>query len=185
MSIQERSARNGAGKAKAAADQFTAQTADATREATDRMAEGARTFQTAAQDAAERATTATNQAFKETVERSLSTLGQLNDVSKRNLEAVVSSISAATRGAEALGAQAMSYGKSSMEQSAEAARALSAVKSVQEAVELQTNYARTALETYLAEMNRMSETVAASVKDSLAPLNERATAAMENLQSTR
>jgi hypothetical protein len=34
-------------------------------------------------------------------------------------------------------------------------------------------------------MNRMSETVAASVKDSLAPLNERATAAMENLQSTR
>ena len=31
----------------------------------------------------------------------------------------------------------------------------------------------------------MSETVAASVKDSLAPLNERATAAMETLQSNR
>ena len=97
----------------------------------------------------------------------------------------MSSLTAATRGAEALGAQAMSYGKSSMEQTAEAARALTAARSVQEAVELQTNFARTALETYLTEMNRMSETVAASVKDSLQPLNERATAAMEQIQSNR
>ena len=177
MATQDRAARS----AKNTADQATETTTRAARETAERMQEGARTFQ----DASERMSAAGNQAFKETVERSLSTLNQLNDVSKRNLEAMVASIGAATRGAEALGAQAMSYGKSSMEQGAEAARALTAVKSVQEAVELQTNYARTALETYLSEMNRMSETVAASVKDSLAPLNERATAAMENLQSTR
>lgn len=185
MSIQDRPVKNGAEKVKATANAATSAAADAARETTDRAAEGARNFQNAAQTAAERASAAGNQAFKETVERSLSTLNQLNDVSKRNLEAVVSSISAATRGAESLGAQAMSFGKSSMEQSAEAARALTAAKSVQEAVELQTNYARTALESYLSEMNRMSETVAASVKDSLAPLNERATAAMEHLQSNR
>ena len=177
MATQDRAARS----AKTAANQATDTTAQAAREAADRFQNGARTFQ----DATERLSGAGNQAFKETVERSLSTLNQLNDVSKRNLEAMASSISAATRGAEALGAQAMSYGKSSIEQSAEAARALTAAKSVQEAVELQTNYARTALETYLSEMNRMSETVAASVKDSLAPLNERATAAMETLQSNR
>ena len=177
MASQDRAARS----AKNTADQATEATTRAAREAADRVQEGARTFQ----DASERMSSAGNQAFKETVERSLSTLNQLNDVSKRNLEAVVASIGAATRGAEALGAQAMSYGKSSMEQTAEAARALTAARSVQEAVELQTNFARTALETYLAEMNRMSETVAASVKDSLQPLNERATAAMEQIQSNR
>ena len=177
MATQHRATRS----AKAAADQATAATAQAAREAADRLQNGARTFQ----DASERLSGAGNQAFKETVERSLSTLNQLNDVSKANLEAVVASIGAATRGAEAIGAQAMSYSKSATEQGMDAARALSAVKSVQEAVELQTNFARTALETYLSEMNRMSETVAASVKDSLAPLNERATAAMETLQSTR
>ena len=155
--------------------------AETTKTAADRATQGAQDGARAFQDAAERG----NAAFKETVERSLSTLNQLNDVSKRNLEAVVSSLTAATRGAEALGAQAMSYGKSSMEQTAEAARALTAARSVQEAVELQTNFARTALETYLTEMNRMSETVAASVKDSLQPLNERATAAMEQIQSNR
>ena len=158
---------------------------DAARETAERLQQGQAAFQGAAQDAMGRMSSAGNQAFKDTVERSLSTLGQLNDVSKRNLEAMVQSMTAATRGAEQIGSQAMTYGKSSMEQSAEAARALTAAKSVQEAVELQTNYARTALETYLAEMNRMSETVAASVKDSLAPLNERATAAMETLQSNR
>ncbi|HEX8660596.1 MAG TPA: TIGR01841 family phasin [Brevundimonas sp.] len=177
MATQERAART----AKTAANQAADTTTEAAREAAERFQAGAKTFQ----DASERLSTAGNQAFKETVERSLSTLNQLNDVSKKNLEAVVASIGAATRGAEAIGAQAMSYSKSSVEQGVDAARALSAVKSVQEAVELQTNFARTALETYLAEMNRMSETVAASVKESLAPLNERATAAMETLQSTR
>ena len=163
-----------------------AETAAKTAEtAADRMTQGAQEGARAFQDAAQRMTGASNEALKETVERSLSTLNQLNDVSQRNLEAVVSSLTAATRGAESLGAQAMSYGKTSMEQSAEAARALTAARSIQEAVELQTNYARTALETYLSEMNRMSETVAAAVKDSLAPLNERATAAMETLQSGR
>ena len=167
---QDKTARTAAEAAKNTADRATA-TAN----------EGARTFQ----DAAERMSGAGNEAFKETVERSLATLNELNAVSKRNLEAVVASISAATRGAEVVGAQAMSYGKTSMEQGVEAAKALSAAKSVQEAVELQTNYARTALETYLSEMNRMSEVVATSVKDSLQPLNERATAVMETIQSTR
>ncbi|MDP8916614.1 MAG: TIGR01841 family phasin [Pseudomonadota bacterium] len=158
---------------------------DAARETADRLQQGQAAFQGAAQDAVGRMNAAGNQAFKDTVERSLSTLGQLNDVSKRNLEAMVQSMTAATRGAEQLGSQAMNYGRSSMEQSAEAARALTAAKSVQEAVELQTNYARTALEGYLTELNRMSETVANSVKESLAPINERATAAMETMQSQR
>jgi phasin family protein len=154
---------------------------NAARDGAERMQQGATAFQ----GAAERMSTAGNQAFKETVERSLSTLTQLNDVSRKNLDAMVQSMTAATKGAENLGSQAMSYGKSSMEQSAEAARALTAAKSVQEAVELQTNYARTALEGYLSELNRMSETVANSVKESLSPLNERATAAMETMQSQR
>lgn len=154
---------------------------NAARDTAERMQQGATAFQ----GAAERMNTAGNQAFRETIERSLSTLNQLNDVSRKNLDAVVQSMTAATKGAENLGSQAMTYGKSSMEQGAEAARALTAARSVQEAVELQTNYARTALEGYLGELNRMSETVANSVKESLSPINERATAAMETMQSQR
>ena len=133
----------------------------------------------------EQATTAGNQAFKDTVEKSLAGLNELNALSKRNLEAMVASMTAATKGAESVGSQAMNYSKRSMEDGVAAAKALASAKSIQEVVELQTAYAKTALETYLAEMNRMSETVAASVKDSLAPLNERVTAVMEKAQSVR
>jgi phasin family protein len=130
-------------------------------------------------------TAANNQAFKDTVEKSLSALNELNTLSKRNLEAMVASVTAATKGAESLGAQAMNYSKRSMEDGVAATKALTSAKSLQEVVELQTAYAKTALETYLAEMNRMSETVASSVKDSLAPLNERVTAVMERAQAVR
>jgi phasin family protein len=133
----------------------------------------------------EQATNAGNQAFKDTVEKSLAGLNELNALSKRNLEAMVASMTAATKGAESVGSQAMNYSKRSMEDGVAAAKALATAKSMQEVVELQTAYAKTALETYLAEMNRMSETVASSVKDSLAPLNERVTAVMEKAQSVR
>ena len=133
----------------------------------------------------EQASTAGTQAFKDTVEKSLAGLNDLNALSKKNLEAMVASMTAATKGAETVGSQAMTYSKKSMEDGVSAAKALATAKSMQEVVELQTAYAKTALETYLAEMNRMSETVAASVKDSLAPLNERVTAVMEKAQSVR
>jgi hypothetical protein len=56
---------------------------------------------------------------------------------------------------------------------------------VQEVVELQTSFAKSALEAYLAELNKASETVAASFKDSLTPLNARVTAAVEKFQAAR
>ena len=52
-------------------------------------------------------------------------------------------------------------------------------------VELQTAFAKSALEAYMAEMGRMSETLTASVKDSMKPLNERVTAMVERLQAVR
>ena len=130
-------------------------------------------------------TTAGNQAFKDSIEKSLSALGEANTHSKKNLEAVVASVTAATKGAEALGAQAMAYSKKAMEDHVAAAKSLTSAKSVQEVVELQTSFAKSALEAYMAEMTRMSETVSASVKDSMKPLNERVTAMVERVQAAR
>lgn len=126
-----------------------------------------------------------NQAFRDTVEKSLGALTEVNAHGKRNLEAVVESVTAATKGAETLGAQAMAFSKKSWEDGVAAAQSLSAAKSVQEVVEIQTNWAKSSLETYLSELNRWSETVSASVKDTMKPLNERVTATVERIQSTR
>jgi phasin family protein len=131
----------------------------------------------------EQFTTAGNQAFKDSIEKSLTSLSEANAHSKKNLEAVVASVTAATKGAEALGAQAMAYSKKAVEDQVVAAKNLAGAKSVQEVVELQTSYAKFALETYIAEMNKASETVAASVKESFQPINERITAFVEKIQA--
>jgi phasin family protein len=128
-------------------------------------------------------TTAGNQAFKDSIEKSLTALGEINAHSKKNLEAVAASVTAASRGAEALGAQAMAYSKKALEHQTAAAKSLSTAKSVQEVVELQTAFAKSAMEAYIAEMNKASETVAASVKECFQPINERFTALVERIQA--
>ncbi len=131
----------------------------------------------------EQFTTAGNQAFKDSIEKSLGALGEMNTHSKKNMEAMVASVTAATKGAEALGAQAMAYSKKSMEDQVAAAKSLTTAKSVQEVVELQTAWAKSAMEAYIAELNKASEIVAASVKDSFSPINERVTALVEKIQA--
>jgi phasin family protein len=133
----------------------------------------------------EQFTTAGNQAFKDSIEKSLSALGEANTHSKKNLEAVVASVTAATKGAEALGAQAMAYSKKSLEDQVAAAKTLTGAKSVQEVVELQTAFAKSSLEAYVSEMNKASEIVAASMKECFQPLNERVTAFVERFQAAK
>ena len=139
----------------------------------------------ALKDQMDQATSAGKQAFKDTLDKSLTTLNDLNAQAKRNLEAVVASMTAATRGAEALGAQAMQFTKRSVDGNVEQAKALTAARSMQEVVELQTSFAKTAMEAYVAELNRASETLSTVVKDAFRPLNERASAMVETFQATR
>ena len=114
----------------------------------------------------EQFTTVGNKAFKDTVEKSMGAFNELNAHSKKNLEAVVASVTAATKGAETLGAQAIAFSKKAVEDQVAAAKSLAGAKSVQEVVELQTAFAKSAFETYMAEMNKMAEIVSASVKES-------------------
>src|SRR5687768_2352494 len=139
----------------------------------------------AAKTTVEQFTAASNVAFKEGVEKSLAALNEMNTYSKQNLEAVVASATASAKGAEALGAQAMAFSKAVFDTQVSAAKSLAGAKSVQEVVELQTSFAKTALETYMSEFGRMTDTVSASVKDAMKPLNERVTETVERLQAAR
>ena len=132
---------------------------------------------------AEQYQAAGSKAFKDAVEKSMTALNEINAHSKSNLEAVVASVTAAGKGAETLGAQTAAYSKKSLEDYVAAAKSLTTAKSLQEVVELQTAFAKSSLEAYLAQVNKTSETVAASMKETVAPINERVTALVERVQS--
>ena len=138
-----------------------------------------------AKSTVEQFTVASSTAFKDGVEKALSAFNEANVHSKKNLEAVVASVTAAAKGAETVGAQAMAFSKKTFDDQVSAARSLAGAKSLQEVVELQTNLARSFLETYMSEFGKLSETVSASVKDSMKPLNDRVTDVVERLQAAR
>lgn len=134
---------------------------------------------------AEQSQAAGAQAFREGVDKSVAGFSEMNAQSKRNLEAMVESASAAQKGAEALSQQALAFSKKSWEDNMAAAQSMATARSIQELVELQTSWAKSASEAYLSEMTRMTETLTASVKDSFKPINERVTASVETLQAAR
>ena len=134
---------------------------------------------------AEKMQAAGAKAAREAMDKSIASITELNAEGQRNLEAVVASASAAQKGAEALSAQSVAYAKKSWEDGVAATQSLAQARSVQELIELQTTFAKSAMETYLSEANKMADTLTASVKDSFKPINKRVTASVERFQAAR
>ena len=138
-----------------------------------------------AKTAMEPFTTAGAKAFRESMEKSMATMSEINANSRKNLDAVVASATAAAKGAETVGARVDAYSKKSIEDQVAAAKTLAGAKSFQEVFELQTTFAKKVFEGYVAEAGVLAETVAASMKESFSPLNERVTAIVERVQTVR
>ncbi len=120
-------------------------------------------------------------AFKTTVDRSIAAFDGFASNSKLNMEAIADSAAAAAEGAQELSAQAAAYTKTALETHVAVAKKLAAAKSMQEALDIQTGYAKSAVEGYLAEVTRWSDAFTASFQRSVKPLNARFAAAAEQI----
>ena len=104
--------------------------------------------------------------------------------SKDTAEALIKSATIAGKGAETLHNEIYAYTKTSMENSIAAGKAILGAKSVHEAIEAQTDYAKSAFENYVAELSRFNQLFTATAKDSFAPLQGRAQAWVEAVQTS-
>ena len=139
---------------------------------------------TTAQSAATQAADFGHQAFKTTVDRSIAAFDGFAVNSKLNLEALADSVGAAAEAAQSLSAQAAAFTKKALEDHVAVSKKLAAAKSVQEALDIQTGYAKSAMEAYVTEMTKWSDSLTSSVQRSLKPINDRVAAAAEQF-STR
>ena len=156
--------------------------------ATTKAASGARTAKTIVDDAAtsfEAATANGAHAVKENMERALAAASEMNAFGKENFEAWVASSTAATKGLEAISARAMAYSKAALEAHMSATKSIMTSKSVQELVEKQSEYARSAFDGYVAEVASLSDLVSGFAKDAIKPNNERVTAVGQLMQTAR
>ncbi len=157
----------------------TVETATATVKANAEKAQA--TFQANA----EQAQAAGAKALKDVADKSAAGLTELNAQGKQNLEAIVASAAAAQKGVETLSAQSAAFTKKSWEDGVAAAQSMSQARSIQELLELQTTWAKSATEAYLAEVTKATDVLTASVKNSFKPINERLTASVDKFQAAR
>jgi phasin family protein len=137
-----------------------------------------------ATEAFEQVTTASSEALRENIDRSVAALSEASAFGKENIEAWVASAAAAQKGFETISARTIAFSKQAMENHVAATKSLMTSKSVQEFVEKQNDYAKSSFEAYVAELTSISDLFAGVAKEALAPINERMSAVGHLVQTS-
>ena len=124
-------------------------------------------------------------AMKTGMEKALKSYDAFVGYSKDTADAVTKSATVAGKGVESINSEIYSYSKQSIEDAVTATKAVLGSKSVHEAFEFQTDFAKSAFEAYVAELSKISELATAATKETYAPFKGRVQAWLDTVQSVR
>jgi len=113
------------------------------------------------------------EAVKDGFEKAAKGYGQLVTFNKDTAEAVLKSANAAGKGIETFNSEVLAYARKSVENSVSATKAIMSAKSVDEAIQLQTEFGKTAFETYVDELAKFGDMALAFARESAEPLQAR------------
>lgn len=125
------------------------------------------------------------EALKNGFEKAAKGYDRFYSYGKDTVEAYVKSANLAGKGVETLHNEFYNFSKQAIEEQIAATKALMASKSVHEAFELQTDFAKTAFDSYVGEMSKLGEIFAATAKEAIEPLQSRVQAWVEAVQDSR
>jgi len=124
-----------------------------------------------------------NERSQDLVKRSQKVAGELADLARANVEAVVEASRVATQGARTIGQDAVSSGRNGFEQAADAIRSLAEAKSPTEYLQLQSDLARASFDRAVAESSRLTESLVKLAGEAFQPLSNRASANAERFNT--
>lgn len=93
----------------------------------------------------------------------------LQQLGKDNVEAALKAFGIVSKGSQAIAVEAADYAKKSFDQSTAAMERLAGVRSLDKAVEVQTDYLKTAYEGFVQQSTRMGELYANLAKEAYKP----------------
>lgn len=130
-------------------------------------------------------TNATPEAFREGYEKLASRFGKWADFNRESMDAWIAAAGRLAKGLEKAASENTSFVKASYEDGVEAFKAATASKSVQEALDIQAEFARTAFEKNLAQLNKVAEQWATTTKEAAEPITARYSEFVELVQNYR
>ena len=116
------------------------------------------------------------EAMKDGFEKAIKNYDQFVAFSKDMAEAMIKSANATGKGFETLNSEVFSYTRESIEEGVVATKAIMASKSVDEAIQLQSEYSKSAFETYVDELAKFQDMALAMTKSAATPLQARVAA---------
>ena len=117
--------------------------------------------------------------IKQGVSRAMNTAEQLTQFHQGNLEAMVKSSQIWASGLQDLTKHFASHAQTTMEETMSTFRAMTTAKSLKEAFELQSSFAKTAMEKAMSESTKLTETGLKLAEQAYAPITARVNAAVE------
>jgi phasin family protein len=124
-------------------------------------------------------------ALKTGLEKTLKGYDAFVGYGKETAEAVTQSATTTGKSIETINNEIYSYSKQSIEDAVAATKAVMGSKSVHEAFEFQTDFAKSAFESYISEFSKISELATAATKDAYAPFKGRVQAWLDTVQAVR
>jgi hypothetical protein len=94
---------------------------------------------------------------------------EVQKLGKDNMDLTLRSLGAVSKSAQAIALEVTDYSKKSFEQGTQAVERLFSVKSLDKAIEVQTDYAKTAYEGFVAQATKLGELYADLAKESYKP----------------
>jgi phasin family protein len=127
---------------------------------------------------------ATQAKMKEGVEKAVKTAEELVAFNQGNIEAFVKSSQIWATGVQELSKQFAAAAQASLDESIAAFKALTSVKSLKDAFELQSSFARAAIEKSMAESGKLTDASFKLTEQALAPITARVSVAVEKFAKT-
>jgi phasin family protein len=124
-----------------------------------------------------------NERGQDFAKRGQKVAGELADLARANVEAMVEAGRVASEGARALGQDIVASSRDGVEQTADAIRSLAEAKSPTEYLQLQNDFARASFDRAVAETSKLTESLVKLAGEAFQPLSNRATANAERFNT--
>ncbi|MEL6387263.1 MAG: phasin family protein [Pseudomonadota bacterium] len=130
-------------------------------------------------------TTLSPEAMKEGMERMMALASEMTEMQREGYSAVAESARVSAKGMQEANARSLAFFQTAMGTMMEASKSIAGVKSVQEAVEMQANFSKAAMETYMTEANAVATLMAETMREAAEPLNAHAGQFVEKLNAVK
>lgn len=133
----------------------------------------------ATREQVEQAVAATKEQVEKASETAMKSYDEISKLNKETFDAMAKCNNALVKGGEEMGKAYFSFFKNTADANVEAMKAIMGAKSLNEVVEIQSDFARTSFDTFVAESTKLSEMGVKVATDAFQPIQSQVNVAVE------